>query len=121
MTGARIRAVVCALACVRCAGWPGGAEDPSTAPRDYWPDRRDYAIGWTVAILLMSMLLSFAAQWWPAVEPLAVVSVLNYYFPAGVLTDGQWPTENNIVLLAVGLSCWCLGGVITARRSICTV
>lgn len=84
-------------------------------------NRRVYAVGWAVGVLLASILISFAAQWWPAVRPVAVVSVVQYYDPAWVLMHGRWPLGNNAVLLIVGPTCWLIGAVITTRRSICTV
>ncbi|MCC6681786.1 MAG: hypothetical protein IT445_12865 [Phycisphaeraceae bacterium] len=84
-------------------------------------NRRGYAIGWAVAVVAASSLVSFAAQWWPILETPATVSVMEYYYPAGVLMGGGWPVRNMIVLAAVAMVTWSLGASITTRRSICTV
>ncbi len=84
-------------------------------------NRRGHAIGWAVAVLAASSLVSFAAQWWPRLETLAKLSVVDYYGPAGVLMGRGWPVRNMIVMAVVAVVSWVLGAWITARRSICTV
>lgn len=84
-------------------------------------DRRNKAMGVLFAILLISFLLNFVAQFWKPARPWARFSILEYYRPAGIIQSGQFPVENVTILLSVGLLCWITAGVIFHRRSICTV
>jgi len=84
-------------------------------------NRRGKAITIVFAILLASFLLSFLAQFWEPAENIVFLSILNYYQPLLTIRDGAWPTANIIILLVIGISMWTIGGVLNARRDICTV
>jgi len=84
-------------------------------------DRRNRAMGVVFAILLISFLLNFLAQFWKPAEPWARLSVLEYYRPAEIIQEGALPVTNICILLTVGSICWIAAGVILRRRSICTV
>ena len=84
-------------------------------------DHRNKAMGGVFAILLVSFLLNFLAQFWQPARPWARFSVLEYYRPAGVIQTGEFPVTNVIILLSVGLVCWIMAGTVFHRRSICTV
>lgn len=84
-------------------------------------NRRGKAIAVVFSLLLASFLLSFLAQFWEPAENIVFLSILNYYQPLIIIRDGDWPTLNIAVLLIVGTSLWIIGGVINARRDICTV
>ncbi len=84
-------------------------------------DRRGRAVGIVFAIVLISYLLNFIAQYWTPAEPFAILSVMNYYQPAVILESGEFPMTDMIVLLSVATASWLLGGEIMARRSVCTV
>ncbi len=82
---------------------------------------RSRAMGVVFAILLISFLLNFVAQFWKPARLWARFSVLEYYRPAGVIQTGEFPFSNVMILLTTGLICWIAAGMIFHRRSICTV
>ncbi len=84
-------------------------------------NRRGKAIGVVFGLLLASFLLSFLAQFWEPAENIVFLSILNYYQPLIIISDGEWPTVNIIVLLVAGISMWFAGGILNAKRDICTV
>jgi len=84
-------------------------------------NHRNRAMGVVFAILLVSFLLNFLAQFWKPAQPWACLSVLEYYRPAGIIQTGSIPYQNISVLLTVGLTCWIAAAAILQRRSICTV
>lgn len=84
-------------------------------------NRRGKAIAVVFSLLLASFLLSFLAQFWEPAENIVFLSILNYYQPLIIIRDGVWPTMNIVVLLIAGASMWITGGVLNARRDICTV
>ncbi|MCH8824291.1 MAG: ABC transporter permease subunit [Planctomycetes bacterium] len=84
-------------------------------------NRRGKAIAVVFSLLLASFLLSFLAQFWEPAENIVFLSILNYYQPLIIIRDGDWPTLNIVALLIVATSLWIIGGVINARRDICTV
>lgn len=84
-------------------------------------NRRGKAIAVVFALLLASFLLSFLAQFWEPAENIVFLSILNYYQPLIIIRDGDWPVVNIVVLLMAGTSMWIIGGVLNARRDICTV
>jgi ABC-type transport system involved in multi-copper enzyme maturation permease subunit len=84
-------------------------------------DHRNRAMGVVFAILLVSFLLNFLAQFWEPAQPWARLSVLEYYRPAGIIQTSAMPWSNIAVLLSVGLFFWIAAALILRRRSICTV
>jgi ABC-2 type transport system permease protein len=84
-------------------------------------DHRGRAVAVVFAILLASFLLNFIANFWEPAKQIAFLGILEYYRPAQVLQNGNFPARDVIVLLAVGLATWLAGGEILARRSITTV
>jgi len=84
-------------------------------------DRRNKAMGIVFAILLISFLLNFLAQFWQPAKPWAQLSVLEYYRPATIIQTGNFPTHNITILLGIGFVCWLAAGIILRQRSICTV
>ncbi|MEO2019720.1 MAG: ABC transporter permease subunit [Fuerstiella sp.] len=84
-------------------------------------DRRGRAVGIMFAILLMSFLLNFVAQFWDPAKTVSFLSVMQYYRPAIVIQSGQFPVTDVGILLGVAFVFWIAGGVIFRRRSICTV
>lgn len=113
-------------------------------------DRRGRAVGVVFAVLLLSFLLNFVAQFWdpfrpelarpvipgislpapttsdtglPPAEPfitLATFSVMEYYRPALIIQSEQFPASDLAVLLTLFLICWLSAGLIFRSRSICT-
>lgn len=84
-------------------------------------DHRNRAIGVVFAILLVSFLLNFLAQFWKPAQPWARLSILEYYRPAEIMQTGMMPWQNITVLLMSGLTFWTSAALILRRRSICTV
>ncbi len=82
-------------------------------------DRRSLAIGWIVAVLLLSMVMKF-------VEPFVDVAFVNfvglmYYFnPVDVVRTGEWPLNDIGCLLAAGITSWVGSLLIFSNRDIPT-
>jgi hypothetical protein len=83
--------------------------------------RRGRAVGWSLAAVLASFLLTFLAQFWKPAQRIAFLSLLDYYRPVRILQDEAWPLADMAVLLAIGAISWTLGGLIFDRRDIRTV
>lgn len=83
-------------------------------------ERRGRAVFVVFATVLASFLMNFVARFWPPAQPLAFLSVLEYYQPATILRSGSLLGADIAVLLATGAVFWLGGCEITARRSICT-
>jgi ABC-2 type transport system permease protein len=84
-------------------------------------DRRGRAIAVVFAIVLVSFLLNFIAQFWEPAKRFAHLSVMTYYQPALILRSGEIPSTNIAVLIAIGTLTWLVAGEVNRRRSICTV
>ena len=84
-------------------------------------DRRGRAVGWGLAVILSSFLLSFLTPFWEPANSISFLSLLDYYRPAVVFQEGGWPLKDMAVLVIVGGFFWMLGGVIFDRRDIRTV
>jgi hypothetical protein len=84
-------------------------------------DRRGRAVGWGLAVVLASFLLSFLAQFWEPARSIAFLGLLDYYRPVAVVQSGGWPLGDMAVLALAGGALWTLGGVVFSRRDICTV
>lgn len=84
-------------------------------------DRRGRAVAATFTIVLMSFLLSFLVQFWEPAQHLSFLSMLNYYRPLLILRDTAWPIADMITLTGCAAALWLAGGLVFARRDICTV
>ena len=84
-------------------------------------DRRGRAIGIMFAILLMSFLLNFLAQFWEPAKSVSFLSVMEYYKPAFIIQSGDFPWLDVSKLTCIGGGSWIMGGIIFRRRSVCTV
>ena len=84
-------------------------------------DRRGRAVAVVFALVLVSFLLNFLAQFWWLAKHVAFLSVMQYYQPAKILSSGVFPLHDAFVLLAVAVTAWLLGCEIFARRNICTL
>lgn len=129
-------------------------------------DRRGRAMGVIFAVLLLSFLVNFVAQFWdplkemystpaassqqsmplaettPKLIPslpglpeavktaggqdsggisLAMFSVVNYYRPAIIIQQGQFPWRDIGLLLGIAFACLTAAAISLRRRSICTV
>lgn len=84
-------------------------------------DRRGRAAAVAVAVVLASFLLNYLAQFWEPARRVAFLGVLDYVRPVTIIRTGQWPLRDLAVLVGVGAACWTVGGVVFARRDLCTV
>jgi ABC-type transport system involved in multi-copper enzyme maturation permease subunit len=84
-------------------------------------NRRGRALTAAVGIAVASILLSFLMQFAEWARSISFLCLLNYHRPFFVLRDGTWPTADLLVLTLFGVACWSIGGVIFARRDVCTV
>ena len=84
-------------------------------------DRRGRAVGIVFAILLLSFLLNFLAQFQEWAKNVSWLSIMEYYRPAIVIQNGQFPLSDVRTLVGLGAICWTLALLIFQRRSICTV
>ena len=83
--------------------------------------RRGRAMTLVFLILLALLLLNYLAQFWPPLERLVFLGPLHYLRPVGVLASGTWPWRDLSVLAVSGGVLWLAGGLIFARRDLCTV
>jgi ABC-type transport system involved in multi-copper enzyme maturation permease subunit len=83
--------------------------------------RRGRAVAAIFVLVLASFLLNFLAQFWEPARRVAFLGVLNYYQPAGILSEGSLSARHILVLLGTGLGAWLVGAEVMARRTICTV
>jgi ABC-2 type transport system permease protein len=83
-------------------------------------DRRGRAITAVFVIVLAFFLVNYLAQFWKPAERLAFLSILHYDRPLTIIRDGTWPVRDMLVLLAVAAVFWISGGLIFARRDLCT-
>jgi ABC-type Na+ efflux pump permease subunit len=84
-------------------------------------DRRGRAIGIVFALLLLSFLLNFLAQFQEWAKSIAWLSVMEYYRPAIIIRAGEFPAADVVTLLILTVVFWCSSLLILQRRSICTV
>ncbi|HYV28664.1 MAG TPA: ABC transporter permease subunit [Candidatus Eisenbacteria bacterium] len=84
-------------------------------------DRRGRAITIVFLLLLALFLLNYLAQFWHPLEKFVFLSPLHYHKPVTILASGSWPWKDMAVLLSTGGILWLCGGLIFARRDLCTV
>ena len=84
-------------------------------------NRRGRAMTLVFLILLALVLLSYLAQFWPPLEKFVFLSPLHYHRPVNVLASGTWPWRDLGVLAGAGATLWLAGGIVFARRDLCTV
>lgn len=84
-------------------------------------DRRGRAIGIVFALLLLSFLLNFLAQFQDWAKSIAWLSVMEYYRPAIIIRSGEFPADDVKMLLLLTGVFWSVSLAVLRRRSICTV
>jgi len=84
-------------------------------------DRRGRAVGIVFAVLLLSFLLNFLAQFQEWAKSISWLSIMEYYRPAIVIQSGLFPTLDVQTLLGLAAFSWTTALVVFHRRSICTV
>jgi ABC-2 type transport system permease protein len=80
--------------------------------------RMGQAVGWSIALLVISYVVDYFAELWDALRPIEPFSVFDYYDPARALTRGSIPLENIAVLGIVGLVGTMAGAIVFARRDL---
>jgi hypothetical protein len=80
--------------------------------------RRGPAIGFVLAVLLASFLLSFLAQFWSVAERLSFLGILHYYRPLECLRTENWPVKEIGVLCGSAGVLWLVGLWRFSRRDI---
>ncbi len=83
-------------------------------------ERRGRAIAVVFALVLSSYFLNVLAQYWDFAEKIAFLSILHYYKPFAIMQNSAWPVKDMLVLGGSGAMLWTAGGIIFARRDICT-
>jgi ABC-2 type transport system permease protein len=84
-------------------------------------NRRGRAMTVVFLILLALFLLNYLAQFWSPLESFVFLGPLHYLRPVNILATGACPCRDLAVLAGAGGALWLLGGVIFARRDLCTV
>ena len=84
-------------------------------------DRRGRAVGILFAVLLLSFLLNFLAQFWSTAKTVSFLSIMEYYRPALTIQSGRFPWKDLTVLICITVTAWAIGGLRLRQRSICTV
>ncbi len=84
-------------------------------------DRRGRAVGAIFGVVLASFFLNFLGQFWEPARQLSFLGVLHYYQPFAILQNDLWPLGDMAILTAFGTLSWLAGGIVLARRNICTV
>jgi len=84
-------------------------------------DRRTSAIGVVFAILLLSFLLNFLAQFQDWAKAISWLSIMEYYRPAIIIQTGLFPVSDVGTLLVLAAVFWTTALIVFQRKSICTV
>jgi ABC-type transport system involved in multi-copper enzyme maturation permease subunit len=84
-------------------------------------NRRGRAMTVVFLILLLLFLLNYLAQFWKPLELFVFLSPLHYLRPVSIIGDGVWPWGDMTVLAITGGLFWIAGGIVFARRDLCTV
>jgi len=80
--------------------------------------RRGRAMTIVFAIVVASFFVNFLAQFWTPAEPIAILSLMNYYQPAQVLLEQRVPIDHVLALIAIALITWTIGASVTIRRDL---
>jgi ABC-2 type transport system permease protein len=105
-----VQGVACALlvACI------GGATLLISASAS----RMGQAVGWAIALLVISYVIDYFADLWSALEPIEPFSVFDYYSPPDAMVSGEVPVMNVAVLLSIAVIGTVLGCLVFARRDL---
>lgn len=83
-------------------------------------DRRIRAVMAVIMVTVGSLLINFLEPLWEPAKHVAFLSMLNYYRPFEILSKGEWPVRNLLILGSVCAVLWVTAGVIFARRDVTT-
>ncbi|MHC4064461.1 MAG: ABC transporter permease subunit [Planctomycetota bacterium] len=84
-------------------------------------DRKGRAMALAFGLVLASFLWNFLTQFWAPARETAFLSLMHYHRPAMVFQNGGWPIADMVILIVIGTTLWVLGGMVFARRDVCTV
>jgi len=84
-------------------------------------DRRGRAMTLVFLTLVALFLLNYLAQFWRPLDAIVFLSPLHYHRPVYVLGGGVWPWRDMATLAVFGMATWLAGGIVFARRDLCTV
>lgn len=82
--------------------------------------RRGRAVLATLMLVLGSFLINYLSLVWDEAKRFNVLSILHYFRPLIMMTQGQWPWRDLAILYGVGGGLWLLGGVVMSRRDLAT-
>ena len=94
--GATFRVVVNLFVLVVCVG-------TFTRVTATFASRRGRALGVSISLVLLSFFWNFVCQFWPTVSDYAWLSVLEYYQPMRIFSDGAWPLRDLGILGALAM------------------
>ena len=83
-------------------------------------DTTSRAVGWVTAFIVISYFVDYLASIWSLVEPIAFISLFDYYDPAESLVNGQVPVSHIAVLGLAGLAGIFAGYAVFTRRDLPT-
>ena len=106
--------VVQGAACALLVGCIGGVALLISASAS----RMGQAVGWAIALLVISYVIDYFADLWDALKPIEPYSVFDYYDPPGALVRGEVPVMNMAVLLSITVVGTVLGYVVFSRRDL---
>jgi putative exporter of polyketide antibiotics len=84
-------------------------------------DRRGRAMTIVFVVLLALFLLNYLAEFWQPLKKFVFLSPLHYHRPVNAFMHGEWPWRDLGILIGAGTALWLAGGVVFARRDLCTV
>ena len=84
-------------------------------------NRRGRAIGLVLAIVVISFLINFLADFWKPAHHISFLSLLSYYRPFFTLQKGATPLGDMTVLLVSAIVFWAAGRVVFQHRDIRTL
>ncbi len=83
--------------------------------------QRGIAVGWTMALAIVSYLLHFLSEWWAFIEKIAFLGPLYYFRPIKIATGLYDPTRDMTILLGTSGVIFIISYVWFSRRDIAVV
>jgi hypothetical protein len=71
-------------------------------------------VGWAIAVLIVAYFVDYFAGIWSVLEPVAFLSLFDYFDPAQALVNGRLPRQNAVTLGVVG-AVGVVGGLVVFR------
>ena len=83
-------------------------------------DRRGLAVGTTIGIALVSVILNFVEPFIDAIQSIMFLSFLNYFRPVDIVREGGFPLQSCAALLGFAVVCWLIGLTVFSRKDVPT-